>query len=174
MSATARTRSATWGFEVWNEANLEVFWNGTQAQYHLLYETAARAVKAVDPRFRVGGPGSAAAEWVGPLLEHCRENDVPIDFVSTHTYGNAPLDFRPDAFLRAATGKPEPEILWTEWGVTPTHFHRVSDSVFSAPFVLRGMKSALGRPTPWPTGWRPTTSRSWDARRSSSTAASGC
>ncbi|OEV07524.1 glycoside hydrolase [Streptomyces nanshensis] len=138
---------AGWEFEVWNEANLEVFWNGTQAQYHLLYETAVRAVKSVDPRIRVGGPGSAAAKWVGPLLEHCRENDVPIDFVSTHTYGNAPLDFRPEtrSFARA-TGRPEPEILWTEWGVTPTHFHRVSDSVFSAPFVLRGMKSVLGVP----------------------------
>jgi xylan 1,4-beta-xylosidase len=135
---------AGWEFEVWNEANLEVFWNGTQAQYHLLYETAVRAVKSVDARIRVGGPGSAAAKWVGPLLEHCRENDVPIDFVSTHTYGNAPLDFRPETRSFAeATGRPEPEILWTEWGVTPTHFHRVSDSVFSAPFVLRGMKSAL-------------------------------
>ncbi|MFR9754633.1 GH39 family glycosyl hydrolase [Streptomyces sp. TR06-5] len=135
---------ATWEFEVWNEANLEVFWNGTQEQYHRLYETAARAVKGVDPRIPVGGPGSAAAGWVGPLLEHCREHDVPIDFVSTHTYGNAPLDFRPQTRSFAqATGKPEPEILWTEWGVTPTHFHRVSDSVFAAPFVLRGMKSAL-------------------------------
>ncbi len=135
---------ATWEFEVWNEANLEVFWNGTQAQYHLLYETAVRAVKAVDPRIPVGGPASAAAGWVGPLLEHCREHDLPIDFVSTHTYGNAPLDFRPQTRSFAeATGRPEPEILWTEWGVTPTHFHRVSDSVFAAPFVLRGMKSAL-------------------------------
>jgi xylan 1,4-beta-xylosidase len=135
---------AGWEFEVWNEANLEVFWNGTQDQYHLLYEAAVRANKAVDPRIPVGGPGSAAAGWVGPLLEYCRENDVPIDFVSTHTYGNAPLDFRPQTRSFAeATGKAEPEILWTEWGVTPTHFHRVSDSVFAAPFVLRGMKSAL-------------------------------
>ncbi|MDT0377952.1 glycoside hydrolase [Streptomyces sp. DSM 42041] len=135
---------ATWEFEVWNEANLEVFWNGTQEQYHLLYEKAVRAIKAVDPRIPVGGPSSAAAGWVGPLLEYCREHDVPIDFVSTHTYGNAPLDFRPQTRSFAeATGKPEPEILWTEWGVTPTHFHRVSDSVFAAPFVLRGMKSAL-------------------------------
>jgi xylan 1,4-beta-xylosidase len=43
----------------------------------------------------------------------------------------------------ALTGRPEPEILWTEWGITPTHFHQVSDTVFAAPFVLRGMKSAL-------------------------------
>ncbi|MFG2194155.1 glycoside hydrolase [Streptomyces sp. NPDC048639] len=135
---------ASWEFEVWNEANLEVFWTGTQADYHRLYEVAVRAIKDVDARIPVGGPSSAAAGWVGPLLEFCRENDVPIDFVSTHTYGNAPLDFRPQTRSFAeATGRPEPEILWTEWGVTPTHFHRVSDSVFSAPFVLRGMKAAL-------------------------------
>jgi xylan 1,4-beta-xylosidase len=137
-------RVATWEFEVWNEANLEVFWNGTQDDYHRLYETAVRAVKSVDERIPVGGPSSAAAGWVGALLEFCREHDVPLDFVSTHTYGNAPLDLRPltKAFAEA-TGRPEPEILWTEWGVTPTHFHRVSDAVFAAPFVLRGMKSAL-------------------------------
>ncbi|WP_230424159.1 GH39 family glycosyl hydrolase [Streptomyces radicis] len=135
---------AEWEFEVWNEANLEVFWTGTQADYHRLYEVAARAVKGVDERIRVGGPASAAAGWVGPLLEHCRAFDVPIDFVSTHTYGNAPLDFRPQTRSFAeATGRAEPEILWTEWGVTPTHFHRVNDSAFAAPFVLRGMKAAL-------------------------------
>jgi xylan 1,4-beta-xylosidase len=135
---------ATWEFEVWNEANLEVFWNGTQDDYLRLYEIAAREVKAVDPRIRVGGPASAAAGWVGALLRHCREHDVPIDFVSTHTYGNAPLDMRPlTRSFSELTGRPEPEILWTEWGVTPTHFHRVSDTVFAAPFVLRGMKSAL-------------------------------
>ena len=135
---------ANWEFEVWNEANLAVFWNGTQDDYHRLYEIAAREIKAVDPRIRVGGPASAAAGWVGALLDHCREHDVPIDFVSTHTYGNAPLDLRPlTSSFSELTGRPEPEILWTEWGVTPTHFHRVSDSVFAAPFVLRGMKSAL-------------------------------
>ncbi|MFI6284713.1 glycoside hydrolase [Streptomyces sp. NPDC051018] len=135
---------AGWEFEVWNEANLEVFWNGTQDDYHRLYEIAVRAVKGVDERIRVGGPSSAAAGWVGALLEHCRTHDLPVDFVSTHTYGNAPLDFRPmtRAFAES-TGRAEPEILWTEWGVTPTHFHRISDSVFSASFVLRGMKSAL-------------------------------
>lgn len=135
---------ATWEFEVWNEANLEVFWNGTQDDYHRLYEIAVREIKAIDPRIRVGGPASAAAGWVGALLDHCREHDVPIDFVSTHTYGNAPLDMRPlTRSFAELTGKPEPEILWTEWGVTPTHFHRVSDTVFAAPFVLRGMRSAL-------------------------------
>ncbi len=131
---------ARWGFEVWNEPNLEVFWTGAKADYFRLYDEAARAVKAVDPRLRVGGPGSAAAGWVGDLLAHADQAGVPVDFVSTHTYGNAPLDFRP---VTRAAGRPGLPVWWTEWGVTPTHFAPVSDATFGAPFVLHGVKAAL-------------------------------
>jgi xylan 1,4-beta-xylosidase len=132
---------ATWAFEVWNEANLEVFWTGTEADYFRLYDEAARAIKAVDRRLRVGGPSSARAEWVGDLLVHARAAGVPVDFVSTHTYGNAPLDLRP--LTRALADGQAPAIWWTEWGITPTHFAAVSDAVFGAPFVLRGVKAAM-------------------------------
>ena len=37
------------------------------------------------------------------------------------------------------------EVCWTEWGVIPTHFAPVNDSVLSATFLLHGMKSAQGR-----------------------------
>ncbi len=138
---------ATWAFEVWNEANLEVFWTGTQAEYFRLYDEAARAVKAVDRRLRVGGPGSARAEWVGDLLAHARRAGSPVDFVSTHTYGNLPLDLRPLTRAWAAEppsdGRVAPPVWWTEWGITPTHFAPVNDAVFGAPFVLRGVKAAM-------------------------------
>ena len=131
-----------WDFEVWNEANLEVFWSGTKAEYLRLDEVTARAVKDVDPSLSVGGPGSAAAAWNGDLLEYAVRNDVPIDFLSTHTYGSPPLDLRP---LCARYGMDRLRLLWTEWGVTPTHFNPVNDSVFAAAFLLRGMRSAAGR-----------------------------
>ena len=131
-----------WGFEVWNEANLSVFWSGSREEYLRLYETTARAVRSVDPGLRVGGPATAAAGWIDELLAYVVATGAPIDFLSTHTYGNLPLD------LRAATarhGLPNLPIWWTEWGVSPTHFAPVNDSVFGAPFVLHGMKSAHGR-----------------------------
>jgi xylan 1,4-beta-xylosidase len=138
---------AGWAFEVWNEANLEVFWTGTQAEYFRLYDEAARAVKAVDRRLRVGGPGSAAAGWVGDLLAHAHQAGSPVDFVSTHTYGNLPLDLRPLTRAWADGPSPDgrvpPQIWWTEWGVTPTHFAPVNDAVFGAPFVLSGVKAAM-------------------------------
>lgn len=50
----------TWPFEVWNEPNLvPKFWTGTRSEYFALYEATARAVKAIDPRLRVGGPSTS-------------------------------------------------------------------------------------------------------------------
>ena len=131
-----------WSFEVWNEANLEVFWSGTPEEYLHLYDVTAAAVRSVDPRLRVGGPSSAAAGWVEELLAHADETGVPVDFVTTHTYGSPPLDFRPTLARYGREGTP---IWWTEWGVTPTHFNEVSDAVFSGTFLLRGMASSMGR-----------------------------
>jgi xylan 1,4-beta-xylosidase len=59
-----------WAFEVWNEANLEVFWSGTPKEFLRLYDVTAAAVKSVDPTLRVGGPASAANGWVEELLAH--------------------------------------------------------------------------------------------------------
>jgi xylan 1,4-beta-xylosidase len=132
----------TWDFEVWNEANLEVFWSGTKAEWLQLYDVSAAAVKSVDPRLAVGGPSSAAAGWVDDLLVHAKRFGTPVDFVSTHTYGSPPLDVR--ASLERH-GYGDARILWTEWGVTPTHFNPINDSVFSGVFLLRGMRSAAGR-----------------------------
>jgi xylan 1,4-beta-xylosidase len=131
-----------WAFEVWNEPNLEVFWSGTPQEYFRLYDVSARAVKSVHPDLRVGGPSSAAAGWIGELLGHLEGSDLPLDFLSTHVYGNVPLDLRP---VLASFGRPGAPIWWTEWGTTPTHFHHVGDTVFAAAFLLRGMASALGR-----------------------------
>ncbi|MGH2820354.1 MAG: GH39 family glycosyl hydrolase, partial [Actinomycetota bacterium] len=130
---------ARWAFEVWNEPNLEVFWTGTQHEYFRLYETAARAIKSVDGRLRVGGPGSAAAGWIEDFIDWISEHDVPLDFLATHAYGIAPLDLRA---APARRGRPDLPVWWTEWGVTPTHFAGVNDSAFGAPFVLSGMRTA--------------------------------
>ena len=131
-----------WSFEVWNEANLEVFWSGTPDQWMRMYDVTAAAVRSVDDRLVVGGPSSAAAGWVEELLAHVETSGAPLDFVSTHTYGSPPLDFRPSLERYGRAGTP---IWWTEWGVTPTHFNEVSDAVFSGVFLLRGMASAMDR-----------------------------
>jgi xylan 1,4-beta-xylosidase len=133
-----------WGFEVWNEPNLEVFWTGTQDDYLRLYEEAARALKAVDARLTVGGPSTAASEWIEALAAYAEKHALPLELATSHTYGNLPLDFRG---VLEDHGFGDADILWTEWGVGSTHFGPIHDGVAGAPFVLSGMKSAQGRLT---------------------------
>jgi xylan 1,4-beta-xylosidase len=133
---------AQWGFEVWNEPNLVVFWSGTKDEYLRLYDEAAQAIKAVDQRLRVGGPSTAAGEWVEALAAHAEQTGAPLDFVSSHTYGNLPLDTRPALARHGFAGIP---VWWTEWGVGSTHFGPIHDGVAGAPFVLSGLHSAQDR-----------------------------
>lgn len=131
-----------WGFEVWNEANLGVFWAGTRDEYLRLYDVTAAAVKGVDHQLLVGGPGSAAVGWLDELLTHVNDSGAALDFLSTHTYGNAPLDLRPIAARHGHAGL---RLWWTEWGAHAGHFRALNDTVWSAGFLIRGMKSAMGR-----------------------------
>ncbi len=133
---------ATWPFEVWNEPNLDVFWSGSKEDYLRLYGETARALKSVDPSLQVGGPSSAASEWVEALASYAEETGVPLDFATTHTYGNLPLDMRPALARHGFAGIP---IYWTEWGVGSTHFGPVNDAVTGAPFILSGYESCSGR-----------------------------
>ncbi|HUI74700.1 MAG TPA: hypothetical protein VLX32_07125, partial [Candidatus Acidoferrum sp.] len=127
---------AQWYFEVWNEPNID-FWAGVpkQATYFELYDHTARALKSVSPRLRVGGPATAAADWVDAFLAHTEEEKVPVDFVSTHGYADdtvenllhthedIPMDnrvCRAVAKVRgqiAASSQPHLPLFWTEWNV---------------------------------------------------------
>ncbi len=133
---TARHYTAGWkdGFrypieywEIWNEPDLAAqFWTGTPEQYYQLYEQAARALKAFNPRFKVGGPactGGLRREYVEDFIRYCAERDVPLDFFSWHSYGGRD-EFNPYDYRRAAErirraldqhGFRETENIQTEW-----------------------------------------------------------
>ncbi len=80
---------SSWYFEVWNEPNLKSFFSGTMDDYFAMYDAAAKAVKDVCPSYKVGGPATSAAHWVSEMIDHCHQNNVPLDFISTHLY---PID----------------------------------------------------------------------------------
>ncbi|MEM1211575.1 MAG: hypothetical protein AAGI68_04685 [Planctomycetota bacterium] len=80
-------RVKNWMFECWNEPNLHgQFWTGTDEEYYQLYAASARGIKSVDPELKVGGPACAGAEMPLPFAKWCRENHVPLDFLSYHGY----------------------------------------------------------------------------------------
>ena len=150
-----------WYFEVWNEPNID-FWNGIprDKSYYDLYAHTARALKAVNPRLRVGGPATAAAAWVSSFLRNTAENHVPIDFVSSHAYAddtvedlfgtneNIPMD---DRVCRAVakvrkeiqgSASPSLPLLWTEWNVPGMKEAR--DTSFVGPALANTIRECDG------------------------------
>ena len=82
---------STWPCEVWNEPNLPGFWeHADEAAYHQLYKTSVRAVKEALHDMRVGGPaicgGATSLDWVRNFLAFCRDEKLPVDFLTRHAY----------------------------------------------------------------------------------------
>ena len=152
----------TWYFEVWNEPNLSPgFWSSTQAEYFKLYKYSANAVKSVNPAYRVGGPGTAGAAWEPEMIEFCKKNNVPIDFISTHSYGvnvgyldeygNNGTILAPQKFAVSGdvlqsrkeiseSSMPNLELHYTEWSASYTPSDPIHDSYHEAAYILQKLK----------------------------------
>lgn len=153
-----------WYFEVWNEPNID-FWTGSPKEqtYFELYDHTARALKAVSPRIRVGGPATAQAAWVGDLIAHATKNHVPLDFVSSHAYGNDTAknifhDNRPIAphqMVCAAVDKVHKEILassrphipliWSEFNASYANEQDIEDSIYMGPWLADTIRQCDGK-----------------------------
>lgn len=155
-----------WYFELWNEPNLDGFWEGADRDaYFALYGDTARTIKAIDPALRVGGPATAGAAWVPEFLSYAQANGLPVDFVATHSYGveggfldeegkqDTKLSARPDAVIsdvldvRAqieASAYPGIPLFFTEWSTSYTPRDFVHDSYISAPYILSRLKGTQG------------------------------
>lgn len=152
-----------WYFEVWNEPNLD-FWMGEpkQSTYFELYDHTARALKAVSPSLRVGGPATAQAAWVGDMIAHATQNHVPLDFVSTHVYGNDSAedvfhDKRPiaphqmvclavkkvhDEIERSA--RPGIPLIWSEFNASYRNQQEITDSIYMGPWMAQTISQCDG------------------------------
>ena len=154
---------AKWYFEVWNEPNID-FWAGApkQATYFELYDHTARAIKGVNSRLRVGGPSTAQAAWVDQFIAHCVEKNVPVDFVSTHVYGNDKAEDvfgssekipRTEMVGRAvrkvfdqvkASARPDLQIFWSEYNASYFNEPDVTDSAFMGPWLANTIRQCDG------------------------------
>lgn len=129
---------ASWYFEVWNEPDI-AFWNGTPAQatYFKLYDHTARALKSVSPRLRVGGPSTSAVAWIPEFLNHVHKVHAPIDFVSTHAYGNVCPDVRKVHQQIADSPYPKLPFILSEFNASAFTRPDITDSVYMGPYLAR-------------------------------------
>lgn len=160
-----------WFFEVWNEPDLEFFFAGSKEDYFTLYAHTANAIKGVCRDFKVGGPATANNEWIPDFVQYCRENDVPIDFVSTHHYPsddpNWNKNMRLDNFLgeadnRLSTGEIDRRglltkmvkiavheadgipLYYTEWNTSANEGDEFHDTSYSSALVTKTLIDNLG------------------------------
>src|SRR5208283_5498943 len=124
-----------------------------QTTYFELYDHTARALKTVSPLLRVGGPATAAADWVDAFLAHCVQQKVPVDFVSSHGYaddsvenlfhtqGRIPMNQRVCRAIKKVRGQiqdsghPDLPLFWTEWNVPSYGDLQARDTTYVAPAV---------------------------------------
>ncbi len=155
-----------WLFEVWNEPNLDGFWeHADQKAYFELYANTVRTMKKVDPAIKVGGPSTAGAAWVPELLAYAKANELPVDFVTTHTYGveegfldefgksDRKLSPNPDSIIGdvrrvrteiEASAYPGLPLYITEWSTSYNPRDKVHDSYVSAPWILAKLRGTRG------------------------------
>lgn len=156
----------SWYFEVWNEPNLDGFWQyADQEAYFALYGLTARTLKAVDPQLRVGGPSTAGAAWVPQFLAFAKATNTPVDFITTHTYGvdygyldeegkmDLQLSKNPDAIIgdvRKVRGEikashlPGLPLFFTEWSTSYNPRDLTHDTYVAAPYIVSKLKATQG------------------------------
>jgi xylan 1,4-beta-xylosidase len=110
----------------------------------------------------VGGPATAQAAWVDRFIRHTAENNVPVDFISTHVYAN---DLSEDVFgtheaisrndfvCRAArkvheqvkaSSRPKLPIIWSEYNASYKNELDVTDSEFMGPWLANTIRQCDG------------------------------
>ena len=156
----------SWYFEFWNEPNLAGFWEKADKPAYLdYYGRTARTIKAIDPLLRVGGPATAGAAWVPDLLDYADRRKLPVDFVTTHTYGvdggfldetgeaDNKLSRDPDAVVAdvrkvrgeiEASSRPGLPLFFTEWSTSYSPRDPVHDDYLGAAYILSRLRRTEG------------------------------
>lgn len=79
-----------WPIEVWNEPNLPGFWEkADMKEYFFLFKETFNAIKALNPKFTVGGPAICGVNdetWIREFMQFVKDNGLKIDFVTRHHY----------------------------------------------------------------------------------------
>ncbi|HYG73914.1 MAG TPA: hypothetical protein VEK08_02780 [Planctomycetota bacterium] len=91
-------------WEIWNEPeNQPAMWTGSDDDYFMLYETAAKTIKSRWPDLKVGGPSLGHSldkkdgrfvpgKFFKAFLARIKERGLPIDFFSWHLYTDDPAE----------------------------------------------------------------------------------
>jgi xylan 1,4-beta-xylosidase len=116
----------------------------------------------VNNRLLIGGPSTAQAAWVAAFLQHCKQNNIPVDFVTTHVYAN---DTAKDVFgtdeqiprdkmvCRSVakvhdeiTASPYPKVplIFSEYNASYANEPNVTDTIYMGPWLATTISQCDG------------------------------
>ena len=126
-----------------------------------MYRYSVNAIKSVNKVYRVGGPATAGAAWEPEMIDFCSKNNLPLDFISTHSYGvkqgyldesgnsgtildKNPMSVSGDVLNSrkeiAGSSMPNLELHYTEWSSSYTPADPIHDSYHEAAYILEKLK----------------------------------
>ena len=128
-------------WEIWNEPDLDGFWDGTANEYYTLYHTIVQTLKAYNPSLKIGGPCTSSiadTNFTHGFLSYLVKNEIPLDFYSWHHYANTPHDLytssRTIRNLLDTYGFVDCESINTEWNINILTPQRDKDNAKYAAF----------------------------------------
>ena len=155
-------------WEIWNEPDCRnadgtnPCWQGTLEEFVDLFIVTLRHLKTCFPQLKIGGPAFCTTwseRWHSALLTAVKENNLPLDFYSFHSYRSTPkLVGECIAKAKAVVDKygfPDTELIlnewnyvkgWTNeaWNYTLKSEKGLKGASFVASTMCVGQKSALG------------------------------
>jgi hypothetical protein len=110
-------------WEIWCEPENQSCWGGTMEQFMEFFAITAKLLKKEFPDLKIGGPGFCNQIPIPDFLKYCRNNNVPLDFVSYHGYLQSPEEMA-ERMVKARKfldeyGYKEAELFLTEWHFIP-------------------------------------------------------
>lgn len=136
-------------WEIWNEPNLDVFWNPApnSTAYMNLLKSAVPAMKAADPSAIVVAPGVAYMANIFAFLDECGQQGLYglVDAVSVHPYQNANpenggldnlYDQIRNQIKKYNPGNPNLPIIGGEFGFS-TSWSNIQNETTEAQYLVR-------------------------------------
>ncbi len=129
-------------WEIWNEPDLNGFWNGTAEQYYQLYRITYETLKSYDPSLRIGGPCTSSlnnTNFTSGFLSFLQERNIHLDFYSWHMYADSPNQLYNGAIyvrtLLDSYGFHDAKNINTEWNINILTPQRDKDNMKNAAFT---------------------------------------
>jgi len=129
-------------WEIWNEPDLDGFWNGTAEQYYQLYNITYKTLKSYNTSLYIGGPCTSSlnnTNFTSGFLSYIQDNNINLDFYSWHMYADSPHQLYDGSIyvrtLLDSYGFFDTENINTEWNINILTPQRDKDNAKNAAFT---------------------------------------